>query len=518
MTAAGWAAEGIWWLLGRCCRSPGLPDLVRNSGSIWAKGLIMGQMRFRLHDRDRFPPNGLERIYVAGSENIPWATQVRWDGEQLVLERLVSDSGSVYVPWQVDGHGLYQLGTTTLIERDQPYLLVVELARGLIQRIRNRQYFWELLGLKTPVELNQQLDEATREFSRSATSQQDMPAASAAANRALSLGMAVASELVACYSQQSITARQRQTSISTLLGTTLGPKLPPVGIRRQLVDACNIIQIPIAWREIESREGKRNWKQTDEQLGWCQTAGLKISAGPLLQMDDQGVPDWMVLWEDDFDNLARLMLEHVRTVVSRYAGRVHLWHVASRVNNGVLLSLDEEQRLQLVARALQLTKKIDPRTPMVVSFDQPWGEYLANQDRDLAPLHFADALLRADLGISGFGLEINAGYHPKGSPHRSAIEFGQLLDQWSQMGLPLMVLLSTASDKQTDRSPSCSQQAWGASLVPMLLARTSVQVVLWNQLSDKHSPEFPGSGLFDEKGEPKPLLKTLRELRKNYLQ
>ena len=113
------------------------------------------------------------------------------------------------------------------------------------------------------------------------------------------------------------------------------------------------------------------------------------------------------------------MLEHVRTVVSRYTGRVHLWHVASRVNNGALLSLDEEQRLQLVAQALQLTKKIDPRTPIVVSFDQPWGEYLADQDQDLAPLHFADALIRADLGVSGFGLEINAGYHPKGSPHRS---------------------------------------------------------------------------------------------------
>jgi hypothetical protein len=39
----------------------------------------------------------------------------------------------------------------------------------------------------------------------------------------------------------------------------------------------------------------------------------------------------------------------VRAVVSRYAGRVQLWHVASRVNNGRLMSLDEESRLNLVA-------------------------------------------------------------------------------------------------------------------------------------------------------------------------
>ena len=51
--------------------------------------------------------------------------------------------------------------------------------------------------------------------------------------------------------------------------------------------------------------------------------------------------------------------------------------------------------MQLVAQALQLTRQIDPRTPMVVSFDQPWGEYLAMQQQDLAPFHFADALVRA---------------------------------------------------------------------------------------------------------------------------
>ena len=94
----------------------------------------------------------------------------------------------------------------------------------------------------------------------------------------------------------------------------------------------------------------------------------------------------MYLWEGDDDNLARLLLDHVRAVVSRYAGRVHLWHVASRVNNGQLMSLDEESRLNLVAQAVQVVRKIDPRTPTVVSFDQPWAEYLVDQDHDLAPL------------------------------------------------------------------------------------------------------------------------------------
>lgn len=490
----------------------------------------MGQMGFRLHRRDHIPEGGVGRIYVAGSEDVPWSTFATWLGDELIVERAVNDSGYVYVPWMVDGHGQYLLGTTTLMERQRPYLLDVELARGLIQRLRSRLFIWEWLGLKTPPELVEKLRAATALFSRAATSQDDVPAAAAAANESIAAALTVSDELVRAYAEQTIGARQRQTPVATLMGVSLGPQAPPVAVRRKLLDACNIVQLPMGWRSIESREGKRDWKPTDEQLGWCQTAGLKVAAGPLLRLDDRGVPDWMYLWEGEDDNLSRLLLDHVRAVVSRYAGRVHLWHVASRVNNGQLLSLKEESRLNLVAHAVQVVRKLDARTPIVVSFDQPWGEYLVDQEHELAPLHYADALVRADLGISGLGLEINAGCWPRGSSHRPAFEYGKLIDQWSQLGLPLMILLtapdSDAEDPKAarnirpelvyptgDRSLN-SQAAWAASVAPLLLARTSVQVLLWNNLTDGEQHEFPHSGLFDANEKSKPTLRVLRDLRK----
>jgi hypothetical protein len=145
-------------------------------------------------------------------------------------------------------------------------------------------------------------------------------------------------------------------------------------------------------------------------------------------------------------------------------------------------------------------------------------------------LHYADALVRADLGISGFGLEINAGYWPRGSAHRPAFEYGKLVDQWSQLGLPLMMFLSAPDSDEEDPKaarnirgelikPSGdpeenSQAAWAASVAPLLLARTSVQVLLWNQLADGEPHEFPHGGLFDAAGKAKPTLKVLRDLRK----
>ncbi len=490
----------------------------------------MGQIRFRLHDRDRIAPGGLQRIYVAGMEEIPWSTRASWTDDLLVVERSTSDSGNVYVPWKIDGLGTRVLNTATLMERERPYQLEVELARGLIQRIRNRLFLWEMLGLETSSELKDPLQAATREFSLAATSQNEPAEAAVAANRAIALALTAAENLTASYAQQAIAVRKRQNPISTLMGVSLGDETPSAGLRRELAGTCNVVQLPVSWRAIEQREGKRDWKATDTQLAWAQKAGLKVAVGPLLRMDDLGMPDWMVLWEGDFDNLAEQLLEHVKAVVTRYTGRVHLWHVSSRVNTGKLLGLEEEQRLHLVAQALNVVRQIDPRTPTVVSFDQPWAEYLCDKEDDLAPLHYADALVRADLGISGFGLDINAGFHPNGSGHRATFELGRLLDQWSTWGLPLMINLSTASSAAADpqvKSPAefelantqtdDPQREWAASVLPLLLARNTVQVILWNQLSDSVPHEFPNAGLFDAQQQAKPTLALMRDLRKSCL-
>ena len=445
----------------------------------------MGQLRFRLHDRNRLAPESLARIFVAGGDDIPWATHARFEGDVLVVERAVDESGYVYVPWEVTGAGRRLLSTSTLMERSEPYLLEVELARGLIHRLRSRLFIWEFMGLVPPPDMLQRLRSATRQFGLAATNQRD-PAASLAANAAIAEALAVSVELVKSYAEQTLAARQRQTPAGTLLGVTLGTTTPSVKTRRQVVDACTIAQLPVAWRQIELAEGRRDWRVTDEQLSWCQTAGLKVAAGPLLQMDDRGIPDWMVLWEGNDETLDRVLLDHVRAVVSRYVGRVHLWHVASRVSSGRVLSLDEERKLNLVAQAVQTVRQLDPRTPTVVSFDQPWGEYLAGGDEDLAPWHYADALVRADLGIAGIGLEVNAGYWPGGCTHRPAFEYGRLIDQWSLLGLPLMMMLSAPSAGGPDKraspkiraeplglnggpgkgGPICPQYSWASAVLP----------------------------------------------------
>jgi hypothetical protein len=293
-----------------------------------------------------------------------------------------------------------------------------------------------------------------------------------------------------------------------------------------------MVSVPLSWRTIEAVEGRRKWDQVDPLIDWAHSAGLRVCGGPILELDDRGVPDWTYLWEADFDNLLSFMLEHVRAVIERYRGRVHLWQVAARMTHGHALGLSEEARLQVAARAITAARQLDSTTPLVVTFDQPWAEYLASEQLDLAPLHFADALVRADLGLSGIGLEINVGYHPGGSLHRGPLAISRLIDTWSLLELPLLMAVTSPSSadadpnangkvqvlsRQPDEVSPDSQRDWIDRHVPLILAKSAVQVVLWNQLSDAAPHHYPHSGLFDAADKPKPALESLRKIREKYL-
>jgi hypothetical protein len=493
----------------------------------------MGLMRLVVHDRERIPPGGLDQVYMCGPDELPWFGRAYFSGDQLVIERNESDSGQVYVPWRIVGHGDMLLATSTLMERDQPYVLEIELARGALFQLRNQMAQWETLGLVVPPPLRARAAEAMSDFSRAATSRDDLPEAADWAQRALTTTVDAMKRLAAVYSDQALETRRTQARVlPTWLGVQLGSQLPPASVARRLPGAFNMVSVPLTWRTIEATEGRRVWNQADAQIDWAQSAGLKITGGPLLELDDRGVPDWTYLWEGDLDSLLSFMLDHIRAVVRRYQGRVHLWQVAARMTHGNVLALTEEQRLQITARAIATVRELDPSVPLIATFDQPWAEYLASEQLDLAPLHFADALVRAELGLSGVGLEINVGYQPGATAHRSPLAYSRLVDTWSLLELPLLVSLTVPSSAVDDPLASrgvgvlssdgsevspATQSDWIVRHVPLLLAKNCVQVVLWNQLSDAVPHHYPHGGLFDAENRPKPAMAAMRDIRQRYL-
>lgn len=494
----------------------------------------MGMMRFLVPRPESLAADAAERCYITGLDEIPWQSRAQRSGDMLTVRRSESDSGCFHIPWNVAGYGELMLATASLMERDRPYHLPVELARGSLHRIRNQIAAWESIGLVVPDVVATKMQAALNHFARAATGQHEPVGAAAAAQEAINAAHDALRDLLVAYAQQSLASRQRQPSrIIKLLGLNLGRAPLKENVQKEVQNTFNAATIPVVWRDLEPREGKRDWSLSDRQMEWCRQAGLKPCVGPLLQLDRGSLPDWLYIWEGEFDNLASVVIEHIRAIVTRYRGKAALWQCAARMNAADILSLTEEQRLRLTVLAVQVARQADAKVPIVLWIDQPWGEYMGAKACDLSPLHFADSLVRADLGLAGLGLEINLGYYPGGTQPRDLLDFSRLVDRWSCLGLPLLVNLTIPSDGGPDAqarlparvlplAPSgqaspASQSVWAAELLPLLLAKPSVQGVWWNQLLDNQPHDFAHGGLYDAEGRSKPALNALQAAKRQYL-
>jgi hypothetical protein len=248
-----------------------------------------------------------------------------------------------------------------------------------------------------------------------------------------------------------------------------------------------------------------------------------------LQPDARGLPDWVYLWDDDFESLLSAAGQFVDAAVKRYRDKVDLWHCAARVNTSQVLRSSEEEKLRMVAWIICRVKQLDADHPIMIGIDQPWGEYQGRRAVDLSPIHFADALVRARLDLKAILLEMNFGCFAGGTLMRSEIDVNRLLDYWSFLGLPLLVGMSMPSDDGADPKAQqkvglsagswnpVAQQAWAARYVPLILAKPGVQAVVWNQFDDGQPHEFPHGGLLTSQGQAKPALRTLAALRANLI-
>src|SRR5580692_8236467 len=111
----------------------------------------MGVMRFVVHPTgllDGWPE--VHRAYISGVDQAAWPTRIELADNQLLCRRQNSDSGKLNIAWPVPGFGRPVLSTASLPEREEAYLLAVELARGKIVQVRNQVAIWQSAGMMIP--------------------------------------------------------------------------------------------------------------------------------------------------------------------------------------------------------------------------------------------------------------------------------------------------------------------------------------------------------------------------------
>ena len=489
----------------------------------------MGLMRF-IFPADRISDDVIQRAHMSGYDRIPWLVKSSGEDGQLRMDRAISDSGNLHIPWHVEGYGQVTLSTGTLMERVAPYHLPLELARGELSQLRNQLADWLAIGLTVPKEVFVQLADATDRLGRATCGVQGSSQSNELADEAIRMALDIAGLLAGCYTEQSLAfRRQGSEPLPTLLGADLGVSVLNGKTSSGYIESFNAVNLPMVWREVETSPKTFQWDVVDRQLDWAQAHGLTVSAGPLLQFSKHTLPEWLFSFEGDFENILTFASEFIQEVVERYRGRIDIWQSAARLNTSTALSLSEQDRVTAAARAVELTRALDEDASVVVSFDQPWAEYLSQREVDFPPLQFADALIRASLGLTGVMLEVSLGYYPDGTLPRSLLDLSRRLDYWSLLGVPLYLTLCVPSSTGPDPLSVAgtevwpdtwdlgAQQSWINRHVPFLLSKSSVHGILWKQLRDSESHELPHGGLFDSRDHPKPSLRQMAALRKAYL-
>ena len=357
-----------------------------------------------------------QNAYITGYDGRVFPSRVEIEENTVACRRPASDSGKFNIAWPVPGFGRPVLTTSSLREQEGTYLLAVELARGKICQVRNQVANWEQLGMQIPAPFERIHKDAHLLFAKAVGMKSDPAAASDIATQAIAKACEAAELLTKAYTEQRLAIRvKRVAQLPIKLGCNLAQATPAADWDAWLLGTFNTAVVPIEWRFIEKEEGNYSWDFLDAQVEWCLQHKLVVSGGPLLDLSLNGLPKWLDQWGHDFFNLQSFLCDFVETAVQRYAGKIRLWEVSSRVNTGGALNLTEENCLTLVARTLEVARRVDEESQFLIRIEQPWGTYQTRGQHRLAPVQFVDALLRCGVGLAGVNLEIAVGYGEHGS-------------------------------------------------------------------------------------------------------
>jgi hypothetical protein len=468
-----------------------------------------------------------------GPDNMPWPSDSQFESPRLTIRRAVEESGYLVVPWQLPGRGSLMGSSSTLMERDAPYDLLIELARGKVNQVRCQLHDWCMGGLQISPEIGKSVREAGLAFGR-ALLVEALPERNRLAQEALLCAYQTADLIVQTYIDQVFSIRhQRQPRLDTLLGCCLSQPVTQKEQAAALTRACNNLTLDFSWHHIEPAEGQFDWEHADALLQSAIQLGCQFGAGPIIDFAASRLPDWIMAYENDPQRLVHYMTRLIESVIRRYRGKIRRWQLTHGSNLANVLRLSEDDLLWVTVRMIEVARQVDSELELSVGLVQPWGEYMAVKERLHSPFIFADTLSRAGVNLASLSLELVMGVAPRGNYCRDLLETSRLIDLYALLGMPLDVTLgypaASEQDEQADQSLHVgsgswqgtfspeTQANWAAAFTALALSKPCVKSVQWAHFSDQVPHLFPHCGLVDAGGQTRPVMQRLQELRETHL-
>ena len=488
----------------------------------------MGQFKFRIPEFWEIEPRHLKTIHVIGLDGVPKPCNVKRFEDVVVITRNQNESGKVYISFPFEEYGELTVCTGTLPESEEPYQLCRELARGTISRLRDQTSIWKEGGLEIPDTVCEQTLQAIRFLGESIV--QAGSASERQAARALDRAMAAIFLLCKKFGAEIANYRVNESEIPSFWFA--------VPASASQVDETFDRYFDL----ISSESGESQLPSPLHR----QILGPIFDASPMSKFSSH---------QADYQERRRLLLKRCDEEMARLNRRTALIHVACGLNGMGHRDLGYRQQVQLTLDVLEVFSQSQIQFPVCVSFDYPWAERLAWSVGGIHAMQIADELLRNGANVSYLGLEINLDYYPVGSLSRDPLQWIDLVDLWSQFGLPLILCVRVPQEANSDASTTQADSAVsevGATTVPgseivsdrstdvvanvvrdnltggqriellktvlpMMIARPGVHGIVWRSRMDSDDLRFPNGGLRDDSGCFKPSFDLIRNVRKEFL-
>lgn len=447
---------------------------------------------------------------------------------------LRGDSGAagamaMTVQYDVAGRGRLMLQTCLLRQRDEPYNLSVELARHRIKMFLSKSEEWQMFDLSKEHPAVANWEDARQLLTRALFAEDGCEAARLA-NKALAKSVDASERLATAHAQILLHRRYGQRAAST---TTLGLRLLPSRFDQSVLDLVerefDVVSLPLIWRDMEPRQGEIDWRATDRLMSWAEKCGKPVLAGPLLNLSERWMPDWMQVWQHDYKACRDLLYDHLHRVVDRYKNAVAIWNVGSGLNLNDYFSFTPQQLLDLTRMSVLAVREARRTARCLLELREPFGEHGAINKNSIAPRVFLEQVLQEGIRIDAIGVQLLFGDARGGIQVRDLMQVSDLLDSFFLIEIPVVLTAIGVPSEQGQGEASLGgqwmgpwsqekQAMWATRTFAMSLSKPFVDSVLWTDLYDHEGVALRHSGLISEKGKPKMALSRLaahrRTLRK----
>ncbi|WP_432799995.1 endo-1,4-beta-xylanase [Poriferisphaera sp. WC338] len=479
----------------------------------------------------------LRNAYLVGSDGNAIRCDILFEPGLICCEKRESGAAALALQHKVGDLGELTIQTCLLPERDEPYLLTLELARHRLMTLYNKLEDWAMFDLADDHVVTRRTAAARDKFLEAISIQHEDPAtADKLAFEALTTALDGTEELALAHSELLLNKRVSTSSIpQTPIACSINYDKAHDRLRGGVQKHFDLLHVPTPWKVIAPEENEFNWGPMDVWTEWANVNRMPVMAGPLISFEPSNLPDWIYIWEHDYDTIRDLVYEHVERVVVRYRDSIKVWNVLSGLHVNSHFTFNFEQLMDLTRMTTMLVKKAQPNTKVIVEISQPFGEYFATNQRSIPTLMYADLLVQSGIQFDLLGIRLPMGQALPGQYTRDLMQISNMLDTFSHFGKPIALTCSVPSEPVTQMmiaapdsgeplDPSSGywrrpwsptvQSHWLEAVYQIALSKPYIETIVWDALVDNPEIALPLSGLIDEELQPKAAMQRLIGFRK----